>query len=418
MENNLSNLKELKENIIVFLKWNLIALIIGSFIGVVGVLFHLSVEWATEMRLEHPNILYLLPIGGIIIAWLYKISGMENDKGTNFVLTAVRDNYEISIKTAPLIFISSLITHLFGGSSGREGAALQLGGSIASKFGRIIHLDEKDERLITMCGMSAAFSALFGTPVTSVIFSMEVITIGVMHYSAIVPCSIAAIVGLYISTLFGIEPTKFTIIGTIEFNLVSICKVLIIGVLCAGVSILFCYIMKKVGYLYKKYISNTIIRAAIGGVIVVIFTTLIGNRDYNGIGMNIIIDAINGNAFVFAFLLKIIFTAFTLSAGFKGGEIVPSFFIGATFGCVIGKVLAFNPSFSAALGLVGIFCGVTNCPISSIILSVELFGANGIIYFAFVCAISYMLSGYYSLYSEQKILYSKIKPIFINKKAN
>ncbi len=406
------------ENFDTFLKWTGISIFVGIIVGFIGVLFHFAIEHATEFRVENSWLIWLLPFGGAFIAWLYKVSGMEKDRGTNFVLSAVRDNDILRLKTAPLIFISTTVTHLLGGSSGREGAALQLGGSLASKMGRIIKLDEKDERVITMCGMSAAFSALFGTPVTSVIFSMEVITVGVMHYSAIVPCMVAAVMGTKIAMLCGIPPTSFDISVMPDFGVMAVTNVIILSILCGILSIFFCVVMHETGGLYKKYIPDSIMRGFIGGVIVIGLTMVVGCYDYNGAGMNIIERALIGEAKPEAFLLKIIFTAITLGAGFRGGEIVPAFFVGSTFGCVVGAILGLHPSFAAAIGLAAVFCGVTNCPMSSIILSVELFGGSGIVFFALACGVSYMLSGYYGLYSEQKIMYSKTKPEFIDKKVN
>lgn len=400
-----------------FLKWIIIAMIVGAAIGIVGVAFHLSVEKATELRIEHPWFLWLLPIGGVLIVQLYKIAGMEKDKGTNYVLEAVRSNDPLNIKTAPLIFISTFITHLFGGSSGREGAALQIGGSIASFLGNKIKLDEKDQRIITMCGMSAGFSALFGTPLAAVVFAMEVVSVGVMYYSAVVPCVISALTGAYIASLFSIEPTAFTIVGSIpELSPLMILRSAILGILCAGVSMLFCLILKKVHKLYDK-IPNRTIAAFVGGAIVIVLTYIVGSRDYNGAGMDVINRAVAGEAKPEAFILKMIFTAATLGAGFKGGEIVPTLFVGATFGNIAGKAIGLGSSLGAGIGMVALFCGVTNCPMTSLILSIELFGAEGMIYYAVACAVAYRLSGYYGLYSAQKIVYSKHKPEFIDKKT-
>lgn len=412
------NIKAMYENFVTFIEWMTFSSVIGVVVGIVGVLFHFGVEYATEFRLEHPMILWLLPIGGLLIVLLYKIEGMEKDRGTNFILVAVRFNEKVTIKLAPLIFISTIITHLFGGSSGREGAALQLGGSISSKIGRIMKLDEKDERVITMCGMSAAFSALFGTPITSVLFSMEVITVGVMHYSAIVPCVISALIGSSIASSFGVAPASYNLLGVpAKMTLESASGVIALAVCCAILSIIFCAIMEKISHTYKKYIPNPFIRIVVGAGLVIALTYLIGTRDYNGAGMEVIQRALEGEARPEAFLLKIIFTALTLGAGFKGGEIVPAFFVGATFGNIVGPIFGLSPSFGAGLGLAAIFCGVTNCPLTSIILCIELYGIKGLGYYALVSSISYMLSGYYGLYSEQKIMYSKLRPEFINKNA-
>lgn len=410
-------LEDIGKMLLSFVKWIIIAAVVGAFVGIVGVFFHICVEKATEIRVEMPWLIWLLPIGGTAIVFLYKKTGMEKDRGTNLVLDAVRSNEPLNIKTAPLIFVSTVITHLFGGSSGREGAALQIGGSIASYVGTHIKLDEKDQRIITMCGMAAGFSALFGTPVAAVVFAMEVVSVGVMYYSAIVPCIIASAVGAYIASVFDIAPTSFSIIGSIPtIELLTIFKVIVLAVLCAAVSMLFCLTLKKTHKLYDK-IPNKTVAAIVGGLAVAILTFIIRTTDYNGAGMDVIGRAVAGEAEFEAFILKIIFTALTLGAGFKGGEIVPTLFVGATFGNVAGKLLGLGGSFGAGLGMAALFCGVTNCPLTSLILSIELFGTEGLIYYAVACAVSYKLSGYYGLYSAQKIVYSKHRPEFIDKKT-
>ena len=417
------NLEEVKRkirivqlNLWVFFKWIIISIITGVVGGAVGSIFHLSVELATKTRIEHSWILYLLPFGGLLIVFMYK-KGMKGDPGTNLVINSIRTDGKVPFLMAPLIFLGTVITHLFGGSAGREGAALQLGGSIGSQIGNLIGLDEKDMHLITLCGMSSVFSALFGTPLTATFFAMEVISIGIIHYSAFIPCIVSSVTAYYISIYFGLDPVRFNLNVIPEMSLINIVKVMILGSLCAVVSIIFCNLLHKSNNISKKIISNAYVRVFIGGIIIVLLTIIIGTRDYNGAGMDVILNAMNGTAKPEAFLLKMIFTAITISVGYKGGEIVPTFFIGATFGCVVGKFLGLDPCFGAAVGLVALFCGVVNTLITSIILSIELFGAGNIVLFAIACGVSYMESGYYSLYSSQKIMYSKIKAEYINRNA-
>ncbi len=405
------------KNLFVFFQWILYGGIVGVVVGSVASLFYFCIRWATDARLLHPWLLFLLPLGGIIIAFSYHLFHMDTDRGTNRVLLSVRAEDTLCLPIAPLIFFGSVVTHLFGGSSGREGAALQLGGSIAAGFGRCVHMDEQNIRLITMCGMSAAFSALFGTPLTATLFAMEVISVGVMYYAAIVPCLTASLVGLWTASLFGVPATRYTLMGLVEIAPVSILQVIIIGLGCALVSALFCIGMHQCAALYAKYLPNPFLRAAVGGIFIILLTLLVGSQDYNGTGSAVIAQALAGQARPEAFLCKMVFTALTLGAGYKGGEIVPAFFIGATLGHLIATWIGFPPAFGAALGLVGLFCGVTNCPITSLILALELFGGSGLLFFAIICAVTYMLSGYYGLYSGQKILYSKLKPEFINRKT-
>lgn len=405
-----------------FFRWILFAGIIGMICGGVGAAFHFAIAGATLLRLSNSWLLWLLPAGGALIVLLYRWCGMEKDRGTNFVLIAVRENEPMRLRTAPLIFIATVITHLVGGSSGREGAALQLGGSISSKIGRWMRLNDKDSRIITMCGMSAAFAALFGTPLTAAVFSMEVVSVGVMYYAALVPCTISALVGMGVAALLGIEPTAFILPDIPALGAVSALRVIGMGILFALLSIFFCRMMHAAPKLYARLLPNGVARAAVGGALVIALTYLVwlwapGTYDYNGAGAEIIARAIAGEARPEAFFLKMLFTTVTLGAGFKGGEIVPVFFTGATFGCVSAPLLGLPSSFGAGLGMVSVFCGVTNCPMTSLLLAYELFGGSSLALFALSCAVSYMLSGYCGLYSEKKILYSKLRPEFIDRKA-
>lgn len=387
----------------------------GLLCGGFGTLFHYAVDIATDFRLEHNWLLYLLPLAGIVIAALYQLAGMENDRGTNLIIDSVRTEERPPLRLGILIFISTVLTHLCGGSSGREGAALQIGGSIGSGFGKLLHLNEKDCHILIMCGMSGLFSALFGTPVTAALFSLEVISVGILHYSALLPCLFSALVAYHVSLFFGATPVAFTIANPSTQGFSLTWRVAVLALAAALVSILFCVCMHTASHLYKRFFPNAMIRAAVGGLLVVAITLLLGTRDYNGAGMDVVARALAGEAVPWAFLLKILLTALTLGAGFKGGEIVPSFFIGSTFGCMFGGLLGLDPGFGAAMGLVGMFCGVVNCPVTSLILSVELFGSGCLLPFALTCAVSYLMSGPYSLYSSQKLTYSKVEPTFLNR---
>lgn len=399
---------------LIFIKWVVIALVLGIVIGAIGCVFYQLLSWVTEYREQHPLILWLLPIGGIFIVFLYRICGVRESQGTNLVLLAVRSEEDVPLRMAPLIFVSTAITHLLGGSAGREGAALQLGGSLAQQLGRMLHLDRKDMHIITMCGMSACFSAVFGTPLAAAVFSLEVVSVGVMYYAALVPCAIASLVSVLMAQAFSIQHAGFMMKGIPDIGIFPLVQVLMLGILCACVSFLFCKALGETGRLFKKHIPNSYLRIAAGGVLIIALTYLVGSRDYLGAGMPIIHNALDGQVRPEAFLMKIIFTAITLAAAFKGGEIVPAFFIGATFGAVIGPYLGLGASFCAGLAMVAVFCGVTNCPITSMLIGFELFGMQPAPYLLIVCAISYMLSGYTGLYSKQKILYSKFRPEFIN----
>lgn len=406
-------LDDVKVFLTTFVKWILISIVIGVIGGAVGTLFHICVEKATAFRIANSAALWFLPLGGIAIVALYKLSGLGS-KGTDYVLHSAYTDGKVPESMAPVIFASTVITHLFGGSAGREGAALQLGGSIGSQIGKFFKLDENDMQVAVMCGMSTVFSALFGTPLTAAFFAMGVASIGALHYSSFIPCIVAAITASGISARFGAEPVHFFLDTIPDMSVLNMVRTGTLAVLCAVLSIVFCLTMKETGKLFKKLFKNEYIRAVAGGVLIIVLTLICGTRDYNGAGMDVIERAISGEAVAYAFALKIIFTAITIESGYKGGEIVPTFFIGATFGCIVGGILGLNPGFSAAIGMVATFCGVVNCPVASIMLSIEVFGGQGVGFFALACAISYMLSGYFSLYSSQKIVFSKLKNKVIN----
>jgi H+/Cl- antiporter ClcA len=407
----LARVQRLAGNFGAFFKWVFFGVLMGAVAGGAGTLFYFCIAWVTGIRGGNPWLLYLLPLGGLMIVFSYRKLGAPHPQGTDLVIEAVRSPEPVPIKMAPLIFFATAVTHLFGGSAGREGAALQLGGSLGYGIGHVFRLDEKDLHILTMSGMAACFSALFGTPITATVFVMEVVTVGVMYYSALVPCAAAAVVGACISRACGVPPTEFAIAGIPAVDWKPVFLVILLAVLCALLSAFFCYFMRGTGKFLRR-IQNPYARAAVGGALVILLVFPFG-RDYLGMGGSVIAAAMQGHAVPEAFLLKLLFTAVTLGAGFRGGEIVPAFFVGATLGCAAGGMIGLNPSFGAAIGFMAVFCGVTNCPITAFILSMEVFGSRGAVYYLIAAAISYMLSGYTGIYSKQKILYSKLKPLYL-----
>lgn len=398
-------------------KWITFSLLAGTVVGSIATLFHFAIAIATMIREANPWILFLLPVGGLVIVRCYRLVKDNQELSTNSVLSAIHSNEKLPLKMAPLIFISTVITHLFGGSAGREGAALQLGGSIGNGIGALFHFDDSDKHIMIMCGMSAAFAALFGTPMAAAIFSMEVISVGIMQYSALVPCVISSLAAFSVAQMFGVPQELFLIEHVPNFTIFSAGKVSALAILGAIVSIAFCVMLHQTEHFYKKAFKNPYLRIVIGGAVIIILTLLVGDQTYNGSGMHIIEECMEGHVVPIAFLLKMIFTSLTIGAGYKGGEIVPSFFIGATFGCLFGNMIGFSPSLCAAVGMISLFCGVTNCPITSLLISFELFGYEGMPYYLLAVAFSYMLSGYYGLYSSQKIMYSKYRTKYINRRT-
>ena len=397
-----------------FVLWALAGLVIGALGGLVGTAFCYAVREATALRTAHPWLLYLLPLGGLLIVWLYRLRGMH-PTDTNGVLLAIHAPTSIPASTAPLIFVGTTLTHLVGGAAGREGAALQLGGVLGYRLGRALKLDEKDTHLIVMCGMSSVFSALFGSPLTAAVFAMEVASVGILHFSAILPCLTASLTAAYLANALGAAAEVFPLGAAVPFTWTSAGSVAAIAAACAALRIIYCIALRQGGKALGKAVPNSYLRVFLGGSAVVLLTLALGTRDYNGAGMDVIAAAMQGNARPEAFALKMLFTVLTMTTGYKGGEIVPAMFIGATAGCVLGNLFGLAPGLGAAVGLLGMFCGSLNCPISAIFLGVEMFGGANIQYYAIAAAISFMLSANFGLYKEQKIVYSKIRAEFINR---
>ncbi len=279
-------------------------------------------------------------------------------------------------------------------------------------------MDEADRHMMVMIGMSAAFAALFGTPMAAAFFPMEVVSVGIMYYTALLPCVIAALIASELAMGWGIRPEVFHVTEIPELTLETGGKLILVALGCALVSILFCSTLKWVGRIYGRLLKNPYVRVAVAGGIIILLTILLQTDDYMGAGTNLIIQAVEqGKANPFAFFWKLLLTALTMRAGFRGGEIVPAFCVGATFGCVAGQLIGLSPSLCAAAGMTAVFCGVTNCPISSILIAFELFGFSGEPFYLIAVAISYAASGNYSLYREQRIVYSKYKARYVNDRA-
>lgn len=408
----------MKANIRYFIKWSALALVIGSVAGAAGTIFSMGVSWATGFRLSHPSMLFFLPVSGLLIVWLYHSFHEEGNRGTNMVIDAISSNERVTPATGSLIFFSTILTHLGGGSSGREGAALQLGGSIGNSFGEWFKLDERDKKIAIMCGMSAVFSALFGTPVAAAIFSLEVVSIGVLYYAALVPCVFSSFLAVGIARAAGLEGEHFPVEMIPVLDLKAVGLLVLLGILCAAVSILFCVLLHTAEHAYRKYFPDARVRILAGSFLFIALTLLSGTRDYCGSSMGLIESSIEGSARYEAFLMKMLFTAVALGAGFKGGEIVPTLCVGAALGCAFGEITGFAPSLCAACGMAALFAGVTNCPITSLVIALELFGYEGMEYFSIIIAVAFALSGYYGLYASQKFVYSKTRTEFINRRSN
>lgn len=407
----------LHKNILYFIRWTAISIVMGTVCGLIGTAFGYGVIYAQRLFKTHSFMLYLMPVAGVLIVLLHQMFHELGNRGTNLILESISSDERIPMATLPCIFISTILSQAVGASAGKEGAALQIGGCIGNYFGDVFHMDERDKKVMIMSGMSGCFGAIFGTPLAAAMFGIEVISIGVAYYAALVPCVFASFIGAQISGALGLHGESFLILHIPKFSLVPALYTVGLGLTCALLSVCFCILLHETQHLYKNKIGNVYVRILVAAGLSIALA-LIFERDYCGAGFNLVEKAVDGESAYLGFLLKMIFTAVALGGGFKGGEIVPTLAVGASFGCTFGLLTGFEPSLCAAAGMLATFVGVTNCPIATMFLGFELFGFEAMPYFAVAVAISFTLSGYYGLYSGQKFTYSKTKAEFINRKAH
>ena len=388
-----------------FLKWSLLGILMGCLGGPIGAAFHHVLHFVTHFRTSHSWMIWLLPLGGLLSVGTYSLFRMQKNRGTNQLIDAVLREDSVHGRIAPLIFIVTAITHLFGGSAGREGAALQMGGSVGSSVAKLLKLDQDERTVLTMGGMSAVFAGLFGTPLTACVFVLEFASVGRIFTPALVPCFLSAFTAWEAAQKLGVHSEAHPLTTTLPINLTTMWQVAVLAIFLAVLGITMCRTFHGAEHLAQKKIPNPWIRIAVGGALIAVMTAIAGDQRFNGAGMDMALKAVGGEADWYSFAVKLLFTAVTLSAGFKGGEIVPTFCIGATFGCVLGGLMGMDPGVAAALGMVGLFCCGTNAPLASIILSIELFGTSNLYLFACVCVLMCILSGHSSLYGSQVMKY-------------
>ena len=401
------------QHFIYIVKLICLSLVIGICGGVLGALFSKTVALVTNVRGQNNWLIYFLPLAGLISVGIYKLlktTGMS----TNTVIKSCTEETTLSPTLTPAIFICSAISHLFGASVGREGAALQLGGGLAMLLSRIFHLDTTDRQILTYCGMASLFSAVFGTPLAAFIFALQIVYVWRICFKALLPCLVASFTAYFVALVLGAHPERFSFDSVPTLTPVIILKTIAIAFLSALVAMMFCYSLKYTEKLFEKLFKNAFLRIAVGGIIFVLLTLAVRSNDYNGAGVNIIEQIFTSGEFKpEAFILKLIFTCIAVGSGYKGGEIVPSLFIGATFGSLAASLMGVPIVFAAVVGMTALFCGVTNCMIASIFLSLEMFSGQGAIYIIISAIISYFFSGKISLYSAQKVI--GLKDIFKKK---
>jgi len=406
------------------LYWTMLIVPVSIAVGSLVALFLWLLDLATVTRWQNLWLIFLLPFAGLLITFLYKTYGKNSDAGNNLIMDEIhKPGGGVPFRMTPLVLFSTIITHLFGGSAGREGTAVQMGGSIASLFSKWYKLKHRDKRILLMCGMAAGFGAVFGTPIAGAVFALEVLAIGRIKYDALIPCFIASVLADITCSAYGIHHTHYSIafikdskqsLPFISFDLWLLFKVIVAGAAFGMAGFLFAETSHSIKNASSKYIHNKWITPIIGGVLVIAISYALGTFDYLGLGVTnlkggvSIVSAFTANGSdSWSWMWKLLITAITLSTGFKGGEVTPLFFIGATLGNTLATISGSPVDLFAGLGFIAVFAGATNTPLACTFMGIELFGSNNVVYYAVACFTAYYFSGHSGIYGSQRMAVSK-----------
>lgn len=409
-----------------FFKWLLWAIPIGISVGSACALFLWSLDRVTTLRWNHPELLFFLPLGGLAIGLLYHLWGRSAEGGNNLIMEEIHQpGGGVPLRMAPLVLLGTLVTHLFGGSAGREGTAIQMGGSLASGFAKLFRAKPSEVRIVLMAGIAAGFAGVFGTPIAGTVFALEVLVIGRLNYEALIPCLLAALISHWTCSAWGIHHTEYHMAELVNAGFAPIGaaaywalfgKVLLAGAAFGLASVLFAELTQGLHRLFARLLPRPYLRPVLGGCLVIGLTYLVGNRDFLGLGVSnpdpnavsILTSFHEGGAHSWSWWWKTLFTSVTLGSGFKGGEVTPLFFIGSTLGNTLASLLQAPTALFAAIGFVAIFAGATNTPLACTLMAIELFGPTYATYYAVGCFVAYLFSGDSGIYLSQRIGVAKV----------
>lgn len=386
------------------------AALVGCLTGCVSAIFLILLAQTTVLFQSHTWLLYLLPVSGALIAWVYQRYGQQVTAGNNLILEQIHapQGQGVPLRMLPLVLGATLLTHLAGGSAGREGTAVQMGGSIAGAVARWLRLTTSDTRMLLMAGISAGFGSVFGTPLAGMVFGMEVLTVGGIRYRALLPCLVAALVGDWTVQFLQVSHIQYRVMHVPVMTPLLVGQLVLAGFAFAGASVLFSEGMHWLSATTRHYLPQLVWRAVVGGLVVIVVTWAIGNYAYNGLSLPLLQRAFMPNGVVWwGFLLKTVLTVLTLSFGFKGGEVTPLFVIGAMLGNTLALIFALPADFMAALGFVAVFAAAVNTPLACIVMAVELFGAEPLLGVAITTLVAYVSSGHRGIYLAQRVMHPK-----------
>ncbi|MYZ42523.1 voltage-gated chloride channel family protein [Schauerella aestuarii] len=389
-------------------KWLVLSFIVACLAGSASAFFLHALDWATSTREAYPWLIWLLPIAGFVVGWCYLRMGRPVEAGNNLIIDEIHDPKRvIPLRMVPMVLIGTVVSHLFGASVGREGTAVQMGGALADRLTHVLRMRPENRRIILMAGMAAGFSSVFGTPLAGAIFGLEVLAIGRMRYDALFPCMVAAIAADRIGLLLGVHHTHYSVLEVAPLGVMSVLSVVAAGILFGLIGMIFANSAHAIGAFMKRHVPYAPLRPLIGGLVVAVAVWAVDGYRYIGLGIPSIVQAFRQPIAPWDFLGKLLFTVASLGTGFKGGEVTPLFYIGATLGNALAPLLHLPFSMLAGLGFVAVFAGAANTPIATIVMAIELFGPDIAPFSAIACIAAYLFSGHSGVYHAQRVGHSK-----------